>query len=57
MSNVCGVKTCVHENMSAFTNQMAKWYRASASGLVDLGFDSELGQTNDCKIGMYSFPL
>ena len=31
--------------------------RASASGAVDLGFDSELGQTNDFKIGMHAFLL
>ena len=30
--------------------------RASASGAVDLGFDSESGQTNDFKIGIHSFP-
>ena len=30
--------------------------RASTSGLVDLGFDSESGQTNDLKIGIHSFP-
>ena len=30
--------------------------RASASGAVDSGFDSESGQTNDFKIGMHSFP-
>ena len=35
---------------------MAEWYGASASGLVDLGFDSESGQTNDLKIGIHSFP-
>ena len=35
---------------------MAEWYRASASGSVDLGFDSESGQTNDSKIGIHSFP-
>ena len=29
---------------------MAEWYGASASGSVDLGFDSESGQTNDCKL-------
>ena len=28
----------------------------SASGSVDLGFDSESGQTNDFKIGIHSFP-
>ena len=28
----------------------------SASGSVDLGFDSESGQTNDLKIGIHSFP-
>ena len=33
---------------------MAEWYGASASGSVDLGFDSESGQTNDLKIGMHS---
>ena len=31
-------------------HQMAEWYGASASGLVDLGFDSESGQTNDFKL-------
>ena len=36
--------------------QMADWYRASASGSVDLGFDSESGQTNDFKTGIHSFP-
>ena len=30
--------------------------RASASGSVDLWFDSELRQTNDLKIGIHSFP-
>ena len=30
--------------------------RASASGPVNLGFDSESGQTNDSKIGIHSFP-
>ena len=38
------------------TVQMVEWYRASASGSVDLGFDSESGQTNDFKIGIHSFP-
>ena len=38
------------------TDQMAEWYRASASKSVDLGFDSESGQTNDLKIGIHSFP-
>ena len=37
-------------------DQMAEWYRASASGSVDLGFDSESGRTNDFKIGIHSFP-
>ena len=37
------------------TNQMAEWYGASASGSVDLEFDSESGQTNDFKIGIHSF--
>ena len=37
-------------------DQMAEWYGASASGSVDLGFDSESGQTNDFKIGIHSFP-
>ena len=31
-------------------------YRVSASGSMDLGFDSESGQTNDFKIGIHSFP-
>ena len=35
---------------------MAEWYGASASGSVDLGIDSESGQTNDFKIGIHSFP-
>ena len=34
---------------------LAEWYRASASASVDLGFDSESGQTNDFKIGIHSF--
>ena len=38
------------------TVQMAEWYRASASGSVDLGFDSESGQTNDFIVGIHSFP-
>ena len=38
------------------TVQMAEWYRASASGSIDLGFDSESGQTNDFKIVIHSFP-
>ena len=29
--------------------------RASASGLADIDFDSEFGQTNDLKIGIHSF--
>ena len=29
------------------SDQMAEWYRGSASGSVDLGFDTESGQTND----------
>ena len=35
---------------------MTEWNTASASGSVDLGFDSESGQTNDFKIGIHSFP-
>ena len=42
--------------MMVETVQMAEWYRASASGSVDLGFDSESGQTNDLSIGIHSFP-
>ena len=38
-------------------NQMAEWYRASVSGSVDLGFDSESSQTNDFNIGIHSFPV
>ena len=38
-----------------WSDQMAEWYRAFASGSVDLGFDSESGQTNDFKIGIHSF--
>ena len=38
------------------TDQMAEWYRASASGSVDLGFEFESGQTKDLKIGIHSFP-
>ena len=34
---------------------MAEWYRASASGSVDLGLDSESGQTNNLIIGIHSF--
>ena len=36
------------------TDQKAEWYRASASGSVDLGFNYESGQTNDFKIGIRS---
>ena len=39
-----------------WTDQMAEWYRASASESVDLGFDSESDQTNDLKIAIHSFP-
>ena len=39
-----------------YTDRMAEWYRASASGSVDLGFDSYSGQTYDFKIGIRSFP-
>ena len=35
---------------------MVEWNRASVSGSVDLGFDSESGQTYDFKIGIHSFP-
>ena len=35
---------------------MAEWLRAYASGSVNFGFDSELGQTNNLKIGIHSFP-
>ena len=38
------------------TVQIAEWYRASASGSVDLGFNYESCQTNDFKIGIHSFP-
>ena len=38
------------------TDQMAEWYRASASESVDSGFDYESGQTNNFKIGIHSFP-
>ena len=41
---------------SLFTDQMAEWYRASAYGSADLRFDSESGQTSDCKVGIHSFP-
>ena len=44
------------DQMAECTDQMAEWYGASASGSVDLGFDSESGQTNDFKIGIHSFP-
>ena len=46
----------INEHASSLTVQMAEWYRTSASGSVDLGFDSETGQTNDYKIGIHSFP-
>ena len=42
--------------MAEWTDQMAEWCGASASGSVDLGFDSESGQSNDFKIGIHSFP-
>ena len=37
------------------SDQMAEWHGASASGSVDLGFDSESGQSNDFQIGIHSF--
>ena len=39
------------------TDQKVEWDRASAFGLVDLGFDSKSGQTNDLQIGSHSFPV
>ena len=50
------LERCRQFGITINTVQMAKWYRASASGSVDLGFDSESGQTNDFKIGTHSFP-
>ena len=47
----------VHEYIWLSTDQMAEWYRASASGSVDLGFDSDSGQTNDLKIGIHAASL
>ena len=44
------------KNFENDADQMAEWYRASASGSVDLGFDSQSGQTNDLKIGIHSLP-
>ena len=38
------------------TDQMAEWYRASASGSVELGLKYESGHTNHFKIGIHSFP-
>ena len=38
------------------TDQTAEWYRTSATGSADLGFDSKSGQTNDFKLGVHSFP-
>ena len=38
------------KNFENDADQMAEWYRASASGSVDLGFDSQSGQTNDLKL-------
>ena len=55
--NICCYFTDEHLLLFYFvTDQMAEWYRASASRSVDLGFDSESGQTNDFKIGIHSFP-
>ena len=50
------LERCRQFGITINTVQMAEWYRASASGSVDLGFDSESGQTNDFKIGIHSFP-
>ena len=44
------------QHIFLLSGQMAEWYGASASGSVDLGFDSESGQTNDFNIGIHSFP-
>ena len=52
----CDARSVRSGFMRDFTDQMAEWYGASASGSVDLGFDSESGQTNDFKIGIHSFP-
>ena len=38
-----------------FNRSYGRVNRASTSGSVDSGFDSELGQTNDVKIGIHSF--
>ena len=47
---------CMTFGLQNTTDRIAEWYRASASGSVDLGFDSESGQTNDLKIRIHSFP-
>ena len=45
-----------HGDRAVLADQMAVWFTASASGSVDLGFNSKSGQTNDFKIGIHSFP-
>ena len=42
----------VEVNTTVFVTRV----RASASGAVDSGFDSDSGQTNDFLIGVYNFP-
>ena len=54
--NRAGRRSKIEISESNLTIQMAEWYRASASGSVDLGFDSESGQTNDLKTGIHSLP-
>ena len=59
----CNILENFHQKLPLFllymlkTDQMAEWYGASASGSVDLGFDSKSGQINDLKIGIHSFPV
>ena len=57
-SNVSGQLGNITVQMAECSDavQMAEWYGASASGSVDLRFDSKSGQTNDFRNGIHSFP-
>ena len=52
----CGTNEQAADHRLPPLNQSDGPVGESASGSVDLGFDSEFGQTNDFKIGIHSFP-
>ena len=57
MTAVSVFTSCYLQLFTVFLNRSHdRVDRASTSGSVDSGFDSESGQTNDVKIGIHSFP-